>query len=190
MLGEGPEAEANKTTDPRAYLNKSVGARMAIISAGVIMNVLLGLACFVYAYGQGMEEVPAKIGVVKPDSPAYEAGIRPGDEIVAIDGRRDINFGSMMLKVSLSGAGQKVNFEIARPGQKELIPITIEPRRQESDEVPRIGVAQQTSLNLADPPFGKPVGMSPAPKASSLGLKSGDRLVALGPEGTTPEPVE
>ena len=44
--------------------NKSVGARMAIISAGVIMNLILGLACFVYAYGQGMDEIPAKIGAV------------------------------------------------------------------------------------------------------------------------------
>ena len=34
MLGEGPEDEANKSTDPRAYPNKSVSARMAIISAG------------------------------------------------------------------------------------------------------------------------------------------------------------
>ena len=92
MLGESPDEEANKSTDPRAFPNKSVGARMAIISAGVIMNVLLGMACFVYAYGQGMDELPAIIGVVMAGSPAYEAGMRPGDEIVAIDGRRDINF--------------------------------------------------------------------------------------------------
>src|SRR5947207_501139 len=88
MLGEGPEDEQSQTTDPRAYPNKSVGARMAIISAGVIMNVLLGLACFVYAYGHGMEEVPAMIGHVAAGSPAYKAGLRAGDEIESIDGRR------------------------------------------------------------------------------------------------------
>ena len=66
MLGEGPEDEQNKTTDPRAYPNKSVGARMAIISAGVVMNILLGLASFVYAYGQGMDAIPAKVGAVMP----------------------------------------------------------------------------------------------------------------------------
>ena len=60
MLGEGPDDETSKSTDPRAYPNKSVGARMAIISAGVIMNVFLGLACFVYAYGHGMEETPGE----------------------------------------------------------------------------------------------------------------------------------
>src|SRR5262249_45461734 len=42
MLGEAAE-EASKTTDPRAFSNKGVAARMAIISAGVIMNVILGM---------------------------------------------------------------------------------------------------------------------------------------------------
>src|SRR5271165_32444 len=50
MLGEGPEDEANKSTDPRAYPNKSVSARMAIISAGVIMNLLFGWLCFTYLF--------------------------------------------------------------------------------------------------------------------------------------------
>ena len=50
MLGEGVEDEANKCTDPRAYPNKSVSARMAIISAGVIMNLFLAYACFVFKY--------------------------------------------------------------------------------------------------------------------------------------------
>ena len=31
--------------------------------------------------------MPAKVGEVVAGSPAYEAGMRPGDEIVAIDGR-------------------------------------------------------------------------------------------------------
>src|SRR5947209_11067670 len=70
MLGEGPEDQANKSTDPSAYPNKSVGARMAIISAGVIMNLLLGFGCFAYAYGVGMIEIPARIGAVLAGSPA------------------------------------------------------------------------------------------------------------------------
>src|SRR4029079_12343648 len=75
MLGESPEDEANKSSDPRAYPNKSVGARMAIISAGVIMNLILGRGCFAYSYGVGMIEVPTRIGSVVPGSPAYEAGV-------------------------------------------------------------------------------------------------------------------
>ena len=79
---------------------------MAIISAGVIMNLFLGLACFVYAYEMGMDEVPTMVGAVMAGSPAYRAGIRAGDEIVAIDGRQDLNFQNVTLKIRLSGEGQ------------------------------------------------------------------------------------
>ena len=44
--------------------------------------------------------MPAIIGSVLAGSPAYEAGIRPGDEIVAIDGKRDVSFLHMKLKVA------------------------------------------------------------------------------------------
>jgi len=44
---DAPEDE----NDPRSFKNKSVGQRMAIISAGVVMNVILGCVCFVIAYG-------------------------------------------------------------------------------------------------------------------------------------------
>ena len=110
MLGEGPDEEASKSTDPRPIPNKSVGARMAIISAGVIMNVFLGLACFVYAYGHGMEDCRAD-GAVLAGSPAYQAGLRPGDEIVAIDGRRDLSFTDLLQKVLLDAQGQTLHFE-------------------------------------------------------------------------------
>jgi regulator of sigma E protease len=189
MLGEGPEDQENKSTDPRAYPNKSIGARMAIISAGVIMNLLLGLACFVYAYGRGMDEIPAKVGLVKAGSPAYEAGMRPGDEIVAIDDNSDVSFSHLMLKVRLSSAGQLVHFDVNRPGQKDLIALEIEPRREATAEMPSIGISPASSLDLARPPYEKPPGTPDAPRETLKVLKEDDTLVALGPEGTTPVPV-
>ncbi len=164
---------------------------MAIISAGVIMNVFLGLACFVYAYGQGMDEIPAKIGVVKPSSPAYEAGLRPGDEIVAIDGRRDVNFGSMMLKVSLSGSRSEGGFRDrpSRPEGHDPNHDRAETRSQRRCAPDRGGPGDQPVL--ATPPVGKLGGVTPPPKPADFGLKPGDTLIAVGPEGTQdPEKVE
>ena len=59
---------------------------------------------------------PAKIGWVLPGAPAYKAGLRVGDEIVAIDGRRDVGFKELLGRVNMSGAGQKINFTIKRAG--------------------------------------------------------------------------
>jgi regulator of sigma E protease len=191
MLGEGTEDEQTKTTDPRAYPNKSVGARMAIISAGVIMNVLLGLACFVYAYGQGMDVIPAKVGAVVPGSPAYKAGLRPGDEIVSIDGRRDINFTTLTLKVSLSRAGQVLRFGVQRPGHDGLIEMDILPVREAKNDRPTIGILPAKGPTIAT--FLPPAGM-PAPPAYP-GLDRAeeedfiDTLVAAGPADTEPAPV-
>src|SRR5262249_6464362 len=49
MVGEGTDSD-DERDDPRSFKNKSVWQRMAIISAGVIMNVIFGFACFVYVY--------------------------------------------------------------------------------------------------------------------------------------------
>jgi regulator of sigma E protease len=189
MLGEGPEEEAAKSSDPRAYPNKTVGARMAIISAGVIMNLILGLGCFVYAYQRGMDEVPTKIGAVVPGSPAFEAGIRAGDEIVAMDGRRDLNFSNLQLKVRLSGQGQVVHFELKRPGQDSTIPLDIEPRRAATADVPGIGIQPGSSITLALPPYRAPAGLTEPVKTPTAGLEVGDRVVAAGEAGKEPTPV-
>ena len=187
MLGEGTEGdETNKSIDPRAYPNKSVGARMAIISAGVIMNLVLGLACFFYAHLQGMDEIPTSIGAVKAGSPAYEAGIRPGDDIIAIDGRANPDFKFLTLKVRLSGHGQKVRFLLKRPGREQPFPLSIQPRRDPNEEMPGIGVAPNRSLTLAVPPYLAPAG---AEKPAGTILKPGDTLLALGPDGEKPEPI-
>jgi regulator of sigma E protease len=189
MLGEGPEEEANKSSDPRAYPNKSVSARMAIISAGVIMNLILGLACFVYAYGQGMEEIPTTIGSVMPGAPAYVAGMRAGDEIVGIDGRTDLSYERLKLKVHLSGHGQVIHFDVKRPGEKGLLALDIEPRRDATADVPGIGITPSLSLMLATPPFRLPPGLVETPKAPDAGLKPRDKLIAVGPVGAEPTPV-
>lgn len=192
MLGEEPADEASKSTDPRAYSNKSVGARMAIISAGVIMNVILGLGCFVYAYGQGMVEMPAKVGGVEPASPAYDAGMRNGDEIVAIDGRGDLSWNSMTFKVVLSGQGQALHFEVKRPEHEGLVGLDIQPRRETGSDRPTIGVHSSSSLNVGL--LVLPAGMKNPPDypqaEATEDMGPIDTLVAVGPPGQEPTPVE
>ena len=192
MLGEGPEEEAAKTTDPRAYNNKTVGARMAIISAGVIMNVLLGLGCFVYSYGQGMVDRPATVGGIEPSSPAYEAGLRAGDEIVTVDGRGDLGWNSMTLKVILSGPGQTLHFGVKRPGKDGLLGLDLQPLREAGSDRPTIGVRSSSSLNvgLFSPPAGMknpPEFPKPDPAQTPPLLET---LVAVGPPGQDPIPVD
>ncbi len=191
MLGEGMEDEANRSTDPRAFTNKSVGARMAIICAGVIMNVILGLGCFVYAYGQGMADRPAIVGGVGAASPAYDAGLRAGDEIVAVDGKQDISYTGMTLKVRLSGQGQTLHFDVKRQGQDGLISMDIQPRREPGVDYPTIGVLPTSSLGagLLEAPAGMPDPPRFPGDPPTADHKSVETLVAAGPPGAELTPM-
>ncbi len=68
--------------------NKSTSARVFILSAGVIMNILLTLVVSTGIYYRaGNTYVPAVIDSVVPGAPAAIAGLVSGDRIVGINGQ-------------------------------------------------------------------------------------------------------
>ncbi|WP_237607701.1 site-2 protease family protein [Roseimaritima sediminicola] len=100
----GPPPRA--ALDPRSYPAKSVGQRMVIISAGVVMNVITGVLFAAIAYGLGVEYTPAVIGATSPGDPAYTAGIEPGGRVLAVDGSEpdsQMHFSRMTLKILTHG---------------------------------------------------------------------------------------
>ena len=76
---------SGETLDPRSYPAKSVPQRMAIISAGVIFNLVFGVLFATIAYGFGLKYTPTVIGGTSVGDPAWLAGIQPGDRIVALE---------------------------------------------------------------------------------------------------------
>ncbi len=71
---------------PDAYWRSPAWKRIAVIVAGPATNLVfaVGLLALVFALGV---PVTKRVEAVEPGSPASAAGLRPGDEIVAIDGR-------------------------------------------------------------------------------------------------------
>jgi regulator of sigma E protease len=188
MLGEGTEDEATKSTDPRSYPNKSVGARMAIISAGVIMNLFLACGCFVFKFMHERQESPAEVGAVSPGSPAYEVGLRPGDEVVSVDGQGDLTYRDLIQRVLFSSEGQVLHFAVRRPGHDGLIELNIEPRREANSDRPTMGILQSENLRVDG--FRSPPGMLDPPSYPALSDQARDTqvdvLVAAGPAGQEP----
>jgi membrane-associated protease RseP (regulator of RpoE activity) len=183
MVGEGPEADEDEDY-PRSFKNKSVGQRMLIISAGVIMNVLFGAVAFILVYRfHGEPRPPAVIGWVDPGSPAWEAGVRPGWTITHIDGRAKPYFDDMRYAVALSRGGRAIPFTFRTPDGR-TVDLSIEPRKDENDSMPVVGVATPGRLRLVPAArYAKqreaPVLYdSPAAFARALDLAPGDVVVA------------
>lgn len=78
------DEHGNVRLDPRSYPAKSVPQRMAIISAGVIMNIIFGVIFAAIAYKMGVEIQPAVVGSTTPGDPAWKANLQIGDRIVQV----------------------------------------------------------------------------------------------------------
>ena len=91
-------------------------------------------------YGVGMQIQPQdkKIFVLAPfeGSPAFKAGIRPGDQILSVDGKSTENLDTTAVATMLKGPrGTHVSVMMAREGQAK--PLTFDLIR---DEIPRYSV--------------------------------------------------
>ena len=81
--------------------SKSTGARVFIMSAGVIMNILLAILVSSGIYKTyGGQFRPAVIDSVVTGMPAAEAGFKHGDEIIAVDGTPINSWNDFVSKVS------------------------------------------------------------------------------------------
>ena len=92
------EAEVPADPDPRAFPNKKVWRRILIVVAGAVMNLVLGYGLLVAYYGvftvpdaSGKARFSSTIIASLPETAiSYQTGLRPGDEIVKIDGKRTV----------------------------------------------------------------------------------------------------
>ena len=71
-----------------AHNRKSVWQRMAVAAAGPAANFLLAILVFWALFFSGETGYAPLIGEVETNSPAFHARIKPGQEIIAIGGRK------------------------------------------------------------------------------------------------------
>ncbi len=125
---KGPDGETYYV-DRRSYLAKSVPQRMAIISAGVVMNVIFAVIFAVIAYGMGVPYIPAIVSEVVPGSPAFRADIRPGDEIVKIGNRLDPTFLQLKSGVTLGDLEKGIDCQVRRASDGKVVNVPLKPEQ-------------------------------------------------------------
>jgi regulator of sigma E protease len=116
-------AVAGMTEAERRYsfFHQPVGRRAAVVAAGPIANFILAIVIFAAIFAiYGRQTTTARVDAVQPDSAAAAAGLKPGDLVLAIDGRPVESFSDMQRIVS-ANAGRTLQFKIDRGGT----PITL-----------------------------------------------------------------
>ena len=109
---EAPNEDEPFELDPRSFPAKTVPQRMAIISAGVIMNLIFAVVFAAIAYGVGVKYEPCEIGAVSPGSPAWVKDLPVGSKIVQV-GREGVESDHLRFlwdlrqQIALHGLGEE-----------------------------------------------------------------------------------
>jgi regulator of sigma E protease len=151
MLGQEDTKEVEKTDDPRSYANKPAGIRMAVIAAGVTFNAVSAIIVFIIAFLIGINQMPPIVGGVIPDSPAEKAGLKAGDEIIEVAGKRDdINFRDVMMAGALSGRDKPIPLKVRHPnGRIEDFSLVAKRMEREIGDFRFFGLLMPRSLTVA-----------------------------------------
>jgi regulator of sigma E protease len=107
-----------------SFVHQSVRSRAAVVVAGPVANFILSIVIFAGIFMSfGRQVIPARVDAVQPDSAAAAAGLKPGDLIVAIDGRSIGGFSDMQ-RIVAGSSGRTLTLTIDRGGAREDIKAT------------------------------------------------------------------
>lgn len=150
--------------DPRSFTNKSFGRRFLTLAAGVLMNVLAAWVIFSIGFMvglpvalNGIEDVPRGgqftdqqiiIGVVKPNSPAQQAGLKDSDIIMSVDGQTITSISSLQEYIG-KHQGQTINFQIQRINELKDIPVMVSASRDPAQGLVGIGLGLYGKLSFS-----------------------------------------
>jgi regulator of sigma E protease len=121
--------EVEEGTAPDAYWRAATWKRVAVIAAGPLANVLIAFvilfAVFAVSGGPSQpERATVRVAAVEAGTPAASAGLRGGDRIVAVDGRKTATFSAISHRIRASN-GRPVTMTVLRHGRR----LTLGPRR-------------------------------------------------------------
>ncbi len=142
MMGEDGEDEGEGS-----FGSKSVWARISVIAAGPLFNFILAFLLSIFIVGNiGYD--PAIVRGVAEGYPAEEAGLKAGDVITKMNGKR-IHLSREFSNYVLFHEGETVEFEYERDGQKytaTVVPIMTENGYKYGISAGNVNYRQKTNL--------------------------------------------
>lgn len=178
MLDER-EGPVESTELHRAFNRKSVWQRFAIVSAGPIANFLLAIVLYWAIFLNGIPGLKPILAEVPDNTPAAQAKLSKGDEILSMDGESITSWQDVQWKLlqKISSAST-VDFNVREENGQILIKSlhldTLNSEDINGNFSKKLGLAP--SRPLLKPIIGQLV---PGETAERSGLQLGDKIIAI-----------
>jgi regulator of sigma E protease len=174
LSGEDPDKI--DVNDKEAFLNQHPIKKILVAVSGVIQNFIFAFVLVWIVFMAGTETLKPVVGEVKKGYPAYEAGMKKGDEITQINGK-DISYWNELTEIIAKEGKTEMTFALKRNGAGLV--VKIKPSIEETEDLlkdkitkPVIGVSPLPFLNEIE-------GLEKGYPAAESGLKTGDVIMAV-----------
>ena len=179
MLGEGDgdqgeEVELSAEEKARSFAEQSVAKRLAIVSAGPVMNLILPLLILPISFMVGVQmptylSQPVCVGYVVPESNAAVSGFRAGDCVKSVN-HQPVDSWNETNKSFISFAGEDLFFQIERDG--EALQLKIPEGNVSLQGLQMLGFLPQQVAIIG--------GLAADMPAAEAGLQKGDLILKIG----------
>ncbi len=179
MFGDELTADISEEDKKVAFNYKPVGQRIAIVLAGPLMNFFFAILLFSIISFVGEETILPMLGDVAKNTPAYSAGFRSGDKIVAIEGQPVTTWENVQSTVE-TNSNKELVFKVERFGTNEITEVKATPKLVENKNILSsqefVGEVEGLTFASSSSAIGISNEKSPAFKA---GLRTGDRVLEV-----------
>ena len=181
MVDESMDTEfESKPPEPWEFRSKGTLAKAFVLSAGVIMNILLAIVLYAgLKYANGDELIATtSVGPITEEGAqgvAWDAGLRPEDKIVAINGVDVETYEDVFDQIYIGQAGEDLTIDYLRNGTSGTATI-------DRDDIPA-DPSQSGSILIPNHMAIAVNGVLGASPAYEAGIEENDLLLAVNGQG-------
>ena len=149
----------NDPSEPRSLASKPAAVRTTVLAAGSFMNALMAVAIFTTLFMVPRDVTVGKVFIdeVNANSPAAEAGLLSGDQVLAADGHEVENINDLASRITRN-LGSEMALTTLRGGETQ--DLTVVPRWRPPEGEGPTGILlrmEDTSVVSRSDPFWKAV---------------------------------
>lgn len=177
LMGDDPYKGVPAHEADRAFSTQKLYKRFAIVAAGPIANLLLAYFLYSIVFWTGQPVMGNRLGAVAVQSQAWEAGLRPKDRVLEVQGTKIENW-SQLEEFLRAREGEKVDVKVDRAGTElhMTVPVARVKVKNAFGEDEEVGGFK----GIAPTPLASVIGISnPKSIAYQAGLRTGDEIVKL-----------